>query len=112
MLKVLGQLGRWMEWEAVEVGSLDLAAVEAFLAARRAGGDRRPASRGELRQLVAYLRETGAMVPQAAREVTPVELLIDDYREWLHAGRGLAVMTVLRYEALARRFLTSRDTER
>jgi hypothetical protein len=88
MLKVLGQLGRWMESEAVQVGRLDVAAVEAFLAARRAGGDRRPASLGELRQLAAYLRENGAMLPQAAREVTPVELLIDGYREWLIADRG------------------------
>ncbi len=111
MLKVLGQLGRWMESEAVEVGSLDLAAVETFLAARRAGGDRRPASLGELRQLVAYLRETGAMLPQAVREFAPLELLIDDYREWLLADRGLAAMTVLRYETLARRFLTSRVTQ-
>jgi integrase len=111
MLKVLGQLGRWMESEAVEVGRLDLAAVEAFLAARRAGGDRRPASLGELRQLAAYLRETGAMLPEAVREFTPVELLIDDYREWLIADRGLAAMTVLRYETLARRFLTSRVTQ-
>ena len=32
MLKVLGQLGRWMDDEDVEPGQLDLAAVEAFLA--------------------------------------------------------------------------------
>ena len=109
MLKVLGQLGRWMESEAVEVGRLDVAAVEAFLAARRAGGDRRPASLGELRQLVAFLRETGAMLPEAVREFTPVELLIDDYREWLITDRGLAAMTVLRYETLARRRRTSSE---
>ena len=38
MLKVLGQLGRWMESERVVPGTLDMAAVEAFRAARRAGG--------------------------------------------------------------------------
>lgn len=110
MLKVLGQLGRWMETDGVEVGSLDMASVEAFLAARLVGGDRRPPSLGQLRQLVAYLRETGVMLPEAVREFTPVELLIDDYREWLIADRGLAAMTVLRYETLARRFLTARVT--
>ncbi len=57
MLKVLSQLGRWMAAEDVESGQLDMAAVEAFLAARRAGGDRRVPRLGELRQLVAYLRE-------------------------------------------------------
>ena len=30
MLKVLGQLGRWMDDEGVEPGRLDMAAVEAF----------------------------------------------------------------------------------
>ena len=108
MLKVLGQLGRWMDSEGVEPGRLDMAAVEAFLAARRAGGDRRVASVGELRQLVVYLREVGAMTPELAREFTPAERLVDDYRQWLVADRGLAAMTVLRYETLARRFLSGR----
>ena len=60
--------------------------------------------------MLTYLREIGVMLPQAVREFAPVELLIDDYREWLIADRGLAAMTVLRYETLARRFLTSRVT--
>ena len=110
MLKELGRLGRWMEAEGIEVGRLDTASVEALLAARRAGGERRPASMGELRQLIAYLREVGAMQPEPAPTLTPVELLVDDYREWLIRERGLAAMTVLRYETLARRFLTSRVT--
>ena len=108
MLKNLGQLGRWMAAEDVEAGQLDIAGVEAFLAARRAGGERRPASMGELRQLIAYLREVGAMRPEPASAFTPVELLVDDYRQWLIRERGLAAMTVLRYETLARRFPTSR----
>jgi len=108
MLKELGRLGRWMDAEGVEVGRLDMALVEAFLAARRAGGERRPASMGELRQLLAYLREVGAMQPEPAPGFTPVELLVDDYREWLIGERGLAAMTVLRYVKLARRFLSGR----
>lgn len=112
MLKELGQLGRWMASESVEIGELDMAAVEGFLAARRAGGDRRPASLGELRQLVAYLRDAGAMKPEPPREWTPLERLVDDYRQWLLGERGLAAMTVLRYETLARRFLSERVSDR
>ncbi|MGA8744462.1 MAG: tyrosine-type recombinase/integrase [Solirubrobacterales bacterium] len=109
MLKVLGQLGRWMDDENVEPGQLDLAAVEAFLAARRAGEDRRVASLGELRQLLAHLREVGVMVSaEEPREPTPLERLIADYREWMVDERGLASATVLRYEKLARRFLGER----
>lgn len=111
MLKVLGQLGRWMDDEGVEPGRLSMASVEAFLAARRASGDRRVARLGELRQLVAYLRELGVMTPESApRELTPFEALIIDYRQWMSSERGLAPMTVLRYEALARRFLGERAT--
>lgn len=109
MLKVLGQLGRWMDDEGIEPGCLDMAAVEAFLAARRAGGDRRVASLGELRQLVVYLREVGVMLSESEpAEQTPLGELIADYREWMRSERGLAPMTVLRYEALARRFLAER----
>lgn len=111
MLKVLGQLGRWMDDEGVESGRLDLAAVEAFLVARRTGGDRRVASLGELRQLVSYLREEGAMRPASERqELTPLEALIADYREWLVEERGLAPATVRRYEKLAGLFLGERVT--
>ncbi len=59
MLKVLGQLGRWMDGEGVEPGELDMPAVEAFLAARHAGGDRRVASVGERRQLVGFCGSSG-----------------------------------------------------
>jgi len=108
MLKVFGQLGRWLDAEQIQVGELGLAAVEAFLAARRAGGDRR--SLGELRQLVSYLREVGAMAEEEPPALTAVETLLGEYRRWMVADRGLAAMTVLRYETLARRFLTARVT--
>ena len=79
MLKVLGQLGRWMDGEDVEPGQLNLATVEAFLAARRANGDRWVASLGQLRQLVSYLRDVGAMTPESEpRKPTPLETLIAD----------------------------------
>src|SRR5665811_91596 len=93
-----------MDDEGVEPGRLNMAAVEAFLACRRAGGDRRVASLGELRQLVSYLRELAVMMPEdLPRDLTPLEELIADYREWLVIERGLAPATVHRYEKLARR---------
>lgn len=109
MLKVLGQLGRWMDDQDVEPGQLNLAAIEAFLAARRANGDRWVASLGQLRQLVSYLRDVGAMTPESEpRKPTPLETLIADYREWLVVERGLAPATVRRYGWLASRFLSGR----
>lgn len=106
MLKVFGQFGRWLDAESVEVGKVDMTAIDAFLVTRRGVGDRR--SLGELRQLVAYLRDVGVMVSEAPAVLTPVEALIDEYRRWMVEERGLAAMTVLRYETIARRFLTGR----
>ncbi len=40
-LQVLGQLGRWMEDEGLEVSQLSRSRLESFRAARRAGGFRR-----------------------------------------------------------------------
>jgi integrase len=57
-----------------------------------------------------YLRDVGVMAVEPAPSVSAVEALVAEYREWLVADRGLAAMTVLRYETLARRFLTARVT--
>lgn len=109
MLKVLGHLGRWMASEGIEVGDLDSAAVESFLASLRADGHRRVPTVRALGSLVAYLRDVGVMAPEdGAADITPVEALVGEYREWLVVERGLAAATVLRYETLARRFLTER----
>lgn len=109
MLKVLGHLGRWMVREEVEVGAVDTAAVEEFLASLRAEGLRRVPTVRALGSLVAYLRDVGVMTPEdAVGKAAPVEELVEEYRRWLVVERGLAAATVLRYEVLARRFLTGR----
>jgi site-specific recombinase XerD len=108
MLKVLGHLGRWMDSERVEIGALDVASIESFLAAWRAAGARRVPTVRALRSMVIYLRAVGVMVAPDPSRLSPVEALVGEYRQWLIADRGLAAMTVLRYETLARRFLTAR----
>ena len=90
MLKVLGQLGRWMETEEVNPGELQTGDIEPFLAARRAEGTRRSVTRGELGQLLVFLGSAGAMRDEAPREPTPIENLAQDYRNWLVSTRGLA----------------------
>ena len=111
MLKDLGSLGRWMDAEGVEVGRSDchrdrvVPGGRGVLLVRR----RVPTVRA-LRSMLTYLREVGVMVAEQPPALSPVEALVDEYREWLIADRGLAAMTVLRYETLARRFLTARVT--
>lgn len=109
MVMVFGQLGRWMETAGVEVGALDIAAIEMFIASRHAGGHRVPTVRA-WRSMLVYLREVGVMIDEQPPVLSPVEGLVAEYREWLVGDRGLAARTVLRYEMLARRFLTARVT--
>lgn len=111
MLRDLSRLGRWMDAENVAVGALTLSGIEAWLVARRAADGYRVPTVRALPALLSYLREVGVMGEETPPAPSPVEVLVDEYREWLIADRGLAAMTVLRYETLARRFLTGRVTE-
>jgi site-specific recombinase XerD len=108
MLKEFGSVGRWMDAEDVDIGALTVAAIESFLADRRAAGRRRVPTVRALRSMQIYLREVGVMAAELPPSLSPVEALVVEYRGWLLADRGLAPMTVLRYETLARRFLTAR----
>jgi site-specific recombinase XerD len=112
MLKELGVLGRWMSEQGVELGQLDAAAIEAFLVARHAAGQRRVASLRAMHPLVSFLREAGVMAPDAGRsELTALERFVVEYRDWLVGERGLADATVIRYERLARRFVAGRVSD-
>jgi site-specific recombinase XerD len=112
MLKELGALGRWMSEQGVELGRLDAAAIEAFMAARRAAGQRRVPSLRAMQPLVSFLHEAGVMAPDDRRsELTPLERFVAEYRDWLVGERALAEPTVVRYERLARRFLAGRVSD-
>jgi site-specific recombinase XerD len=111
MLKVTGQLGRWMASEGVEAPELTAEVLSAFLSARRAEGVHRLPSLRGFEPLLDYLRELG-VVAATTTPASPVEELIAAYRVWLIEERGLAAITVLRYENLARRFLRERADAR
>ena len=93
-----------------QIGALTVSGVESWLAARRAADGYRVPTVRALRALLSYLGEVGVMGEEEPPALSPVEALVDEYRQWLIADRGLAAMTVLRYETLARRFLTARVT--
>jgi len=105
MLKDLGQVGRWMSGEGLEVAQLDEAMMVAFLAGQRAAGRGKVPGIRAMVPLLSYLRAAGAAPPAAAPPLTPVGVLLGEYRDWLVGERGLAATTVARYERTARRFL-------
>lgn len=104
-LKVLGQIGRWMQIEGLEPTQLDEARIEQFLSARRAEDRPRVPSLRSFVALLEYLRDEHVIPVVAVPPLTAFEELVGSYRDWLIAERGLATSTVFRYENLARRFL-------
>lgn len=108
LLKALGQMGRWMQSEALAPAQLDEARIEEFLAARREAGVGRVPDRRGLIVLLEYLRDERVIAGVVVAPPSAVESLLGTYRDWLVNDRGLAEATVLRYGNLARRFLLSR----
>jgi site-specific recombinase XerD len=104
VLTLAGRLGRWMESAEVKFSQLDSVAVESFLRALREGGMRRVPGPRSLRPLLDYLDSHGVLAVEPVPD-SLVERLVAEYRTWLVVDRGLAALTVLRYEKLARRFL-------
>lgn len=106
MLKVVGQVGRWLQSEELTIADLDELAVDVFITARRDAGYRQIQNRDVFTELLGHLRALGATPNAMIPTPTAVQLLVAQYRRWLFDERDLASTTVLRYENLARRFLT------
>lgn len=104
MLKDLGQVGRWLGAQGLEVSDLDECKTAGFLADRLVVGKRRALGPRAMVPLLAYLRAVGA-APPAVSSDAPLDILLGQYRSWMLRERGLSESTVLRYERTARRFL-------
>jgi len=102
LLQHVGALGRWMSANEVEPADLNVVVLEEFLEHRRASGRAQVRTTRSMLSLLDHLRELGVVAPA---ELAPVDPLLVEYRAWMVGDRGLAPLTVLRYENLAVRFL-------
>ena len=103
VLQHVGALGRWMEASGIEPTDLNVGVIDEFVAFRcslRAFGR----STRSMESLLAHLRDLGVVGPEPVPVVDP---LLEAYRVWMLEERGLAPLTVLRYEKLAVRFLAT-----
>jgi site-specific recombinase XerD len=105
---VLANLSRWMSAQGLEPSELTEARVEEFIAARRVAGRRRFTSLRWLGPLLEFLRRKAGVPSPPMSDLTPVDIVLTDYRAWLVRERNLASRTVGRYESTARQFLTER----
>jgi site-specific recombinase XerD len=108
LLKVLGQLGRWMRDNEVAVAQLDWEMIARFLAYRRTDSFRQTPNRPGLRLLLEFLVDEHVVEAEDPTPLSQLDALLHDYRGWLIGDRGLAETTVLRYQNCARRFLELR----
>ncbi|MHB8590311.1 MAG: tyrosine-type recombinase/integrase [Candidatus Dormibacteraceae bacterium] len=93
----MAQLSRWLGRRHLEVGGLTEQAIQRFLRARRRDGYVTVVSTRILGPLLEFLRTHGAPRPALPIAVTPVEVLLTEYRDYLVGERGLVLDTVSRY---------------
>lgn len=103
VLQHVGALGRWMEAVGVEPVDLNVEVLDEFVAFRRSCRSFVRTTRS-LGSLLAHLRDLGVVGPEVPPVVDP---LIGAYRAWMFGDRGLAPLTVLRYENTAVAFLAT-----
>jgi integrase/recombinase XerD len=108
-VRLFAHLSRWLAAEGLAAAQLTPAVGDAFLATRRADGYTLWLSRKALGPLLAYLRELGVAPTEPVVVPTPLEAVLDRYRAYLTAERGLAPSTARDYVDMVRPFLRTRE---
>ena len=105
-MRVVADLSRWLEEEAMTAADLSNERIERFIVARREAGRVSPPSRRALGALVKMLEQAGVLAadePTAA--ISPTDAVLESFRHYLLDERGLASLTAAAYVHRARRFL-------
>lgn len=104
-LGLAAHLSRWLAAADLGTTALTNAVAEAYLAARRAAGHTAYLTPKALAPVLGYLRELG-VTPQAeiAGPQTPAEVLLEQYRCYLLAERGLQAAVARGYVDSVRSF--------
>jgi len=107
--KLLNDLIGWLQVQQLAMGDLSMAQVDRFMVDRRAAGVRKLKTRKALGPILDHLRGLG-LVPVAETPVAdgPVAEILNRYRQFLTAERGLVPVTAFRYFDCLRPFLDRR----
>ena len=108
-LRLVAHLSRWMIAEGVAVSALTPARAQEYFTQRRTDGYVNSVTARSLRPLLDYLHGLGVAPPDVPEvAVTPVEVLLERYRDYLERERGLAATTIALNVRLVRPFLVER----
>lgn len=103
---LVSHLSRWLAAEGLAAAALDGVVVERFCAARRAAGYTNHLTPKALEHLLAHLRGLGVVAPVlAAPAEGPVEELLECFRAYLAAERGLVDAAAAGYVHAVRPFV-------
>lgn len=104
--RLLADLSCWLVDQGLPAAGLSDAAVDSFLAARRAAGFRSGTSPRALAAILKFLRAAGAVEPSAPRTPSGFpDVLLAEYGRYLAAERAASAGTVKHYVRCAQAFL-------
>lgn len=110
-LGLVAHLSRWLADRGLQVSELTPERLKQFFEARRRSGYTAYWSERSLSPLQSYLRRLGLLpAPTLPVASTPLETLLEDYRDYLVRERGVGV-SVNPYLVVARRFLSDRSSD-
>jgi integrase/recombinase XerD len=104
-LLLMRWLSVWLGETGVEPGVLTVERIEQFLSANRAQGHRFPKSSRGAEPLIKFLRRRGVVPEASAPVLTADEEIVELFRRYLVAERGLGAGTITNYVHTARLFL-------
>jgi integrase/recombinase XerD len=110
-LALAGHFSGWLQSEGLDVVDVAESTVEAFLVARRAAGYRLREKGESLIPLLVHLRGLGLVAPGLVAQRTPVERVLECFREYLLGERGLTPAAARGYVDLVRPFVAGRVGE-
>ncbi|CDM60234.1 MULTISPECIES: site-specific integrase [Rhizobium] len=106
-MRLLARLSCWLALEGMDAEDLSVSEVDRFVRTRRAAG-RQLRSIKALRPILAYLKSRGVVLPSTRAPDDPAEVLLERYRRYLTAERGLANATADVYAQKVRPFVRHR----
>ena len=108
LVRLMAHLSRWLEGLGLQAYELTNPRVADFLVARQEAGYSNHLSRQGLEPILELLQTAGVVsaLEEQEPEASERDRLFNDYAEYLVQERGVVPMTVLKYQSIARNFLS------
>jgi integrase/recombinase XerD len=105
-MTLVAHLSRWLIGQRLEAAALTAVVARRYVEARDAAGYRAFRSRGSLEVLLCYLREAGAAPAAPLVVLTAVDVVVERFRAYLLAERGLKPTVAELYVLSVRPFVS------